>query len=422
LAAIDAADARRLTRRALADPSLNALLQGAADLDVLAVGKAALTMLMAFTDAAPVLPGRQVGIGHVAARQAPTAATWYVAGHPIPDERSTQAGSLALKLATSSNETRLLVVLLSGGASSLMALPAEGVGLEDKQVAVQKLLGVGADIHELNTVRKHLSSIKGGQLAAAARGSVLTLAVSDVVGDDLSVIGSGPTVADPTTYAMALDVLDRRGGRESYPPRLVERLERGAHGRIAETPKPGDARLARSVARVIGGPGDAVEGARAAAAAFGYHVRVLDCQVTGEARVAAHAYLTHLQELAAGLPRPLCVVSSGETTVHVKGGGRGGRNQEFALAMVRGLSAVGRAGPAISIASFGTDGIDGPTDAAGAIVDGFTMTRSGACGLGSPEEYLDNNDTYSFFHALGDLIHTGTTGTNVGDLQVALVE
>lgn len=362
------------------------------------------------------------------------------AGHPIPDARSVTAAARALAIATQTDAGDLLVVLLSGGASALMACPAEGVSLEAKQETVRTILNAGGDITELNAVRKHLSAIKGGRLAAACRGRVLTLAVSDVVGGDLAVIGSGPTVPDPTTWQSALDVLDRRGGRGAYPGQVVARIERGASGRVPETPKPGDPRLARSAAHIIGEAADAIAGARQAAEAAGYHVRVIAAPVVGDARQAAAVLAREIETIAAGVPRPLCVLSAGETTVRVTGGGRGGRNQELALAFATasarrahwrfgsadsGPSVQGphAAGPRVEalFASIGTDGIDGPTDAAGAIVDPTTLARADAMGLAAPEHYLDDNDSYSFFLALDDLVRTGPTTTNVGDIQVMLL-
>lgn len=382
-------------------------------MDVVAAGKAAAPMLGAFAEAAGVALRRVV---EVDLRNA---------AHPVPDERSVAAARRVMDLAAATAEGELLVLLLSGGASSLMALPAEGLTLGDKQGTSRLLLEQGAAIHELNTVRKHLSAIKGGQLAAAVSGSVLTLAVSDVVGDDPSAIGSGPTVPDATTSAMALDVIDRHGGRGMYPAACVSRLERGASGVIPETPKPGDPRLARSTARVIGGRHVAMEGARAAAEALGYAVHVIEEPVTGEARIAGAALINMASGLvasgsvASGFSRQaVCIIASGETTVRVTGQGKGGRNQECALAMARSLETLGAA---VVAASVGTDGIDGPTDAAGAIVDSTTLARADAARLASPDLYLNDNNAYPYLDALNDLIRIGPTNTNIGDLQVILV-
>jgi glycerate 2-kinase len=339
-----------------------------------------------------------------------------VGGHPVPTEASERAGRQALALAASGERDEQLVVLLSGGASALMAVPAEGLTLDDKRAATAQLLRAGADIHALNTVRKHLSAIKGGRLAACATGGCLALAISDVVGDDLSVIASGPTVADASRFQDALDVLRRFGGEVAYPAAVVAHLVRGADGMLPETPKPGDLRLARGETMVIGSRRDAMAGAAAEAAARGYHVTLVDDPVVGDARTAATAHVRAVFAQAAGVGRPACVVSSGETTVHVIGHGKGGRNQEFALAAAAALD--GRA-PTV-VASVGTDGIDGPTDAAGALTDSTTLDRARAAGL-APDRFLSDNNAYAFFDALGDLIHTGPTGTNVGDLQIILL-
>jgi len=404
-AAIAAADAGRLVQQSLSNRDVVALLHGALAVDVVAIGKAAAPMAAAFNAAAPVPIRTTMTVG---VRDA---------GHPVPDERSVSAARNALDIAAGSSVPDVMVVLLSGGASALMALPAEGLTLEDKQQTVRLLLAGGADITELNTVRKHLSGIKGGRLAGACAGFTLTLAVSDVVGDDLSVIGSGPTSPDPSTWQMALDVLDRRGGRAAYPAAAVRVLERGVAGHLADTPKAGDARLARSRARVIGGRMDAVTGARLAARSLGYHVHVMPDPVVGVARDAAVDHATATARVLQTLPRPACVLSAGETTVHVTGGGTGGRNQEFALAMARPLATMNAP---IAAASVGTDGIDGPTDAAGAIVDRTTLARAAAAGI-EPDRYLNDNNSYVFFQTLNDLIRIGPTHTNVGDLQVVLV-
>ena len=339
------------------------------------------------------------------------------AGHPVPDERSVAAARAALDVAQRSGPRDLLVLLLSGGASSLMSLPADGVAPADKRSAIRTLLESGADIGELNTVRKHLSAIKGGRLAAACGGPALTLAVSDVVGDDLAVIGSGPAVADPSTWAMALDVLERRGGRRAYPPAVVALIARGAWGDLPDTPKPGDPRLSRATGRVIGGAADAIRAGRRAAESLGYHVAVIADPVTGEARTAAPAHLGRALAIARGMAPPCCILSSGETTVRVTGAGKGGRNQEFALAMAGPVAA----GAAAVAASAGTDGVDGPTDAAGAMVDPTTIARAARLGLPPPAAVLAANDSHTYFRTLGDLIVTGPTNTNVGDLQVVLV-
>jgi hydroxypyruvate reductase len=340
-----------------------------------------------------------------------------VGGHPIPTAESERAGRRALEMAGQLAPGERLLVLLSGGASALMAVPADGLRLDDKRATTERLLRAGADIHALNTVRKHLSAIKGGWLAARAGGACDALVISDVVGDDPSFIASGPTVADASRFDAALDVLRRHGGEAAYPSAVVARLRQGAAGDAAETPKPGDARLDGAVTTVIGSRRNAMAGALAEAGALGYHVIRLDDPVVGEARITAVAHLREVLARAAGTGRPACIVSSGETTVHVTGRGRGGRNQEFALAAAAPLAQAGVTG---AVASAGTDGVDGPTDAAGAFADSTTIDRARAAGL-VPDRYLSDNNAYAFFDALGDLIHTGPTGTNVGDLQVILL-
>lgn len=341
-----------------------------------------------------------------------------IGNHPVPGRESVGAGEAALRLAKRVGQDEELLVLLSGGASAMMAVPAEAITLEQKRHTTAALLKRGADIYALNTVRKHLSRIKGGRLAAAVNGRCRTLIVSDVVGDDMSVIASGPTVTDHSTFANAVDVLTRHGGLAVYPPAVVAYLEAGVRGDIPDTPKPGDARIDDGSARVIGGRHDAMRGAADEARARGYHVIALEPPVVGEARNVGARLIGEWLEQRHAWPRPCCVIASGETVVNVVGHGRGGRNQELALASVEALAR--HDGPAAA-ASAGTDGIDGPTDAAGAVADSTTLERATAAGLLSPRHYLDTNDAYAYFERLGDLIRTGPTGTNVGDLQVLLI-
>ena len=397
--------------------------EAAADLDVgsartflLAVGKAAPAMASAFVAARPGLVQDGLIIGtHLDALLA-TPLRWLEADHPVPSARSLAAGHAALDFARAVGPQDTLVVLVSGGASALMTLPVAGISLEDKQLATRHLLAAGADIRALNAVRKHLSSIKGGRLADACEGRIVTWLLSDVVGDDPAVIGSGPTVADPSTFSDALEILDRFGGRASYPKSAVTHLERGAAGELEETPKPGSALFNRATTRVIGSSRLSLDGAGHAARSLGYSVVTRPDPVVGEARIAAAGHL----EWVAATPRDTrtrtCFLSGGETTVTVTGGGKGGRNQEFALALVRVLAGLE---DAMTVASLGTDGIDGPTDAAGAIVDEMTFDRSAALGL-SVEGALDDNDAWTFFSRLSDLILPGPTGTNVGDVQIVL--
>ncbi len=425
--ALSAVNAGGLVRRALAGDVADVLRRANA-VDVIAAGKAASAMLAAFASGAEVPVRTMLGVGprrdHLASDPLSAEVSrgltpeWCDAGHPLPDNGSVAGARRALAVATASAEDDVLVVLLSGGGSALMALPASGISLEAKQQVARTLMAQSADIYELNTVRKHLSGIKGGRLAALSRGTVLTLVVSDVVGDDLSVIASGPTVADESTFADAVRILERRGGLEAYPEEVVSHLRRGAAGNVPETPKKGDQRLVRATARVIGPQRGAIEGAQRAAERLGYHVHVVGEAVTGEARLSARSHIATVAQMSASRPRPLCVISSGETTVTVVGSGKGGRNQEFALAMAPLLHTLGSR---VVAASIGTDGIDGPTDAAGAVVDPSTIARAQEAGLRSAQSYLDNNNAYEFFDRLGDLIRTGPTNTNVGDLQIILI-
>ncbi len=413
-AAIRAASADTTTR--LAAASLDVPQSARASL--VAVGKAAPAMALALVQERAGLFRDGLVIGTHSPSPLPDVLRWHQADHPVPGTASLEAGRAALAHAASVPPGGTFVVLVSGGASSLMVVPAADLALQEKQVVTRELLRSGADIRALNTVRKHLSAVKGGRLAAACRGRTIAWLLSDVVGDDPSVIGSGPTVPDPTTYADALDVLDRHGGRDKYPPAVVSHLERGVAGREDETPKPGAASLSRTKTAVIGSARLSLKGAGDAARDLGYAVVVCPEPVVGEARLAAAAHLTWVEGMLQQTPGRLCLLSCGETTVTVQGSGKGGRNQEFALALVPGL---GRGERPVAIASFGTDGIDGPTDAAGAIVDQTTVVRAEAAGL-SAVQALEQNDSWTFFTALGDVIRTGPTDTNVGDIQVVLAD
>ncbi len=363
----------------------------------------------------PVRDGLVVGTH--AADPLPPHIRWHPAGHPVPDHRSEAAAREALDLVASASETTPVVVLLSGGASALAAAPARGLTLGEKQAVTRALLSADASIQDLNTVRKHLSAVKGGWLAARARGPVITFAVSDVVGDDPTVIGSGPTSPEPTTFADACAVIARTVTMDALPPAARDRLVSGAGGEHEDTPKPGDPRLARSAVHVIGSAADAVTAACDAAAARGYRTIRITEPVVGEARDAGRRHAELIARLGRESDGPLCIVSAGETTVHVVGSGRGGRNQEMALALAIALPDLGRG---VLAGCIGTDGVDGPTDAAGARVFSDTMARAAERDLRALQ-YLEANDAYAFFAALGDLIRTGPTRTNVGDLQVVLL-
>src|SRR5881296_525493 len=331
------------------------------------------------------------------------------AGHPVPDARGEAAADRLLALARDAGAGERLLFLVSGGGSALTPAPTPPVTLAEKQAVTRLLLASGATINELNAVRKHLSRFKGSQLArAAAPAPILTLALSDVIGDPLDVIASGPTAPDPTTFADALGVLEARKIRGQAPTSVVQRLEAGARGEIAETPKPGDP-LFRSVTNVVIGNNELVVRAAAdAARRIGYVPTVLGSAIEGEARVVARDLVAR----GRALTPPACLIAGGETTVTVRGRGRGGRCQELALAAALEL---GSADDLVVLAA-GTDGTDGPTDAAGAIVDGRTLERGGA----DARRWLDDNDVYAYLTRSGDLITTGPTNTNLLDVYLVL--
>lgn len=337
-------------------------------------------------------------------------------GHPVPDRAGEQGAARIAQIASQAGARDLILCLISGGASALLPLPAPPVTLEEKQAATQLLLDCGANIHEFNCVRKHISLVKGGQLARLAYpATVLTLILSDVIGDDLDVIGSGPTVPDRTTFADAKAVFDKYGIWKKVPQGVRKRLSGGA----AETPKPGDPIFEKVQNVVVGSNRLAVDAAADAARALGYRTLVLTTFLTGEAREAARFQAAIAKEIRANhrpLKPPACLISGGETTVTIRGTGLGGRNQEFALAAACDIVGL----QDVLLLSAGTDGSDGPTDAAGAIADGTTIQRARIKGLDATR-FLAHNDSYRFFDPLGDLIKTGPTGTNVADIQILLI-
>jgi glycerate 2-kinase len=296
-------------------------------------------------------------------------------------------------------------------------LPADDITLDDLQRTTELLLRCGATISEINTVRKHLDQVKGGGLARlAAPAPVIALVLSDVVGNSLEAIASGPTVPDTTTWVDAASVLRRYELCDAVPRAVADRLQAGLDGRIPDTPKPGDLVFARVRTHIVGSNLQACGAAAAEAERLGFRSLVLTSYVEGEAREAARVLAALLREVHASghpLPRPSCLVAGGETTVTVRGSGKGGRNQELALAAAWPLRGV----PRVMLASIGTDGSDGPTDAAGALVDGTTLDRAAELGLDAAR-HLVENDAYPFFDRLGDLIRTGPTSTNVNDLYL----
>lgn len=335
-------------------------------------------------------------------------------GHPMPDERGLSATArLRDQLAAA---TEPVIVLISGGASALMVQPAPPVSLDEKVAVTTLLLRCAASIEEVNSVRKHLSLVKGGGLLRWCRSRPMhTLMLSDVIGDDPSVIGSGPTMADPTTFADALGVLRRYELEMAVPASVRDRLRRGAQGEIDDTVKPG-ATVEQGASHVLlGNNALALQAGATAASRLGYRTVVIPRPLLGDTGAAARGWLREVQGLAAvSAASPWCIISGGETTVNVQGAGRGGRNQEFALALVDAL-----AGSDVSVLSAGTDGIDGPTDAAGAFVNQHSAARARQRGL-DPAAALAQNDSFTFFSVLDDLFVPGPTGTNVADIKIAI--
>jgi glycerate 2-kinase len=341
-------------------------------------------------------------------------------GHPVPDASGVRGAERIAEIASGAGQGDLVICLISGGASALLPLPVPPVTLEQKQAVTRLLLASGANIHEMNAVRKHVSRIKGGHLARLAfPASVLALILSDVIGDDLDVIGSGVTAPDPSTFASARVVFDKYGIWEQAPPSIREHVQRGLRGDIAETPKPADPVFERTRNLIVGSNRLAVEAAAVRARDLGFRTMILSTFVEGETRDVARMHAAIAKEIARyGRPLlpPACVISGGETTVTIHGDGLGGRNQEFALAAAIDIQKLEN----MVILSAGTDGTDGPTEAAGAIADGHTIRRALERGLDA-QKYLAHNDSFHFFEPLGDLMITGPTNTNVMDVRLVLV-
>jgi glycerate 2-kinase len=343
------------------------------------------------------------------------------AGHPIPDTSGIRGTEHLLNLVERTGPHDLILGLISGGGSALLTSPWPPVTLADLRQLNQQLLDVGADIHEINTLRKHLSRVKGGRLAAAAFPTPMAvLILSDVIGDPPDVIASGPTVPDPTTFADCLDILNRYDLASAIPSSIRDHLKKGYLGLREETPKPGNPVFKKTQNLIIGSIRDAAEAAEAKARELGYNTLLLSTDISGETGKAARHHaetVRRIRHSGLPIPRPACLISGGETTVVIKGTGKGGRNQEFVLASALELEDM----EGVLVLSCGTDGTDGPTDAAGAVADGRTVSRAREMGM-EPRKYLENNDSYHFFQALNDLVITGPTYTNVMDLRVILVE
>jgi hydroxypyruvate reductase len=416
-AALRAGDVTPLVRTALEDVRLPPRGR------VLVVGAGKASGAMAATVEAAL--GERIADGLVVVKDGYRADTRRIriveAGHPVPDARGEAAAREIRALAESAGADDLLLVLVSGGGSALTPAPVPPITLADKQAMTRLMLAAGANINQLNAVRKHCSLLKGGQLArAAAPARVHALLLSDVVGDPLDVIASGPTAPDVSTFVEALEILDRFELRGRAPATIVDRLERGARGLIPETPKPDDPVFGRVTNTVIGNNRLVVDAAAAQAVALGYGPHLLTRSLEGEARDVAARLVGLARETREGrgpAAAPACLIAGGETTVTVRGRGLGGRCQEFALAAA--LALEGEAG-VVALAA-GTDGTDGPTTAAGAVADGETARRAREHGI-DPRVALAENDSNPVFAALGDLVTTGPTNTNLLDLYLLLVE
>lgn len=387
---------------------------------VLGAGKATALMARAVED----LLGDRITAGCISVKYGYTAPLDRIdtieAAHPVPDEEGRRAAERILGIASEAGATDLIISLISGGGSALLPLPAPPVTLEEKRTATSLLLNSGASIHEMNAVRKHLSLIKGGNLARAAHpATVVNLMISDVVGDDPDVIASGPLVPDASTFADALSILERYGIADSVPAAVIRRIRDGAGGLISENPKADEECFEGGAGIIVASNILALEAACRRAEALGYAPVILSSLIEGDTRQAAlfHAAIAR-EVLASGHPAapPMCLISGGETTVEVRGKGLGGRNMEFALQSA--LFLAGTRG--IYVASVGTDGTDGPTESAGALADGTTVARAEAAGMNAAQ-YAAENDSYTFFNKLGDLIVTGPTNTNVMDVRIVVV-
>lgn len=342
------------------------------------------------------------------------------AAHPVPDENGVAGARGIVNLLKSAGRDDLVFCLISGGGSALLPLPADGLTLADKQDTIRTLLACGAEIHEINAIRKHLSRVKGGRLADwAFPATLVALIISDVVGSPLDVIASGPTTPDPSTFADCMAIIAKYGIQKQIPATVAAHLKKGQDGGLPETPKPGDRIFEHVHPHVIAENPAALAAGKITAESLGYKTLILSSLVEGDTRAAARFHAAIAKEIRRTgnpIPPPACILSGGETTVKLQGSGKGGRNQEFALAAAFDIAQEKE----MVILSAGTDGTDGPTDAAGAVVDAETIPKARAMGL-DPEFFLRHNDSYHFFKRTGELLITGPTGTNVMDLRVVLV-
>lgn len=423
-AALAAVDPESAVRRSLRESQ--DLLAGYANVWLVGFGKAAAPMARAVEQSVEQLKGGVVIVkdGHTL-ELAKTRI--FEASHPEPDERGVRAtADMVAFLQEAVAPEDLVIVVISGGGSALSPAPVEGISLADKKKTTTQLLGCGATIQEINTLRKHLSRIKGGRLLDYCNGArVVALILSDVVGDDLSSIASGPTVPDPTTFQDCLSIVQNYRLEERIPESVLDYLRAGAKGGInspAETPKEEDPRFANVENILVGSNIRALQAAAKAARDSGYSPLILSSRITGDTRAAARLHVSLAEEvLASGNPLepPCCLISGGETTVNVSGDGKGGRNMEFTLWCAY-FARHWAPSSSVLFASIGTDGTDGPTDAAGAFADPLTCQKAEARGL-SAQQSLERNDSYHFFKQMGNLIVTGPTLTNVMDLHIVLI-
>ncbi|MCK9274765.1 MAG: glycerate kinase [Syntrophales bacterium] len=427
-AGLDAADPKEAVRRyvrllgnsrlKVKDRSYN--LKNVENIYIVGAGKAASPMALALEE----IFGSKVKGGHITTKYGYTLPLTYVsvseAGHPVPDECGIRGTKRIMSILKGTGRKDILFVVISGGGSALMPMPAEGITLAEKQAVTKILLECGATIHEINAVRKHISQIKGGRLAKLANtDTVITLILSDVIGDNLDVIASGPSVPDESTFTECMQILEAYGIRNRVPESVLSHFQQGISGIAEETPKPGDVLFSNTYNVIIGSSRLSLDAARKKARELGYNTMILSSCIEGEAKEVAKVHAAVAKEIILSgnpLKKPACIISGGETTVTVKGRGIGGRNLEFALASAIDIDGIGD----VTILSGGTDGTDGQTNAAGAIVDGQTVKNGMKRGK-TALHYLIENDSYRFFAGSDDILVTGPTMTNVMDLRIILV-
>ncbi|MCL4500371.1 MAG: glycerate kinase [Deltaproteobacteria bacterium] len=422
-AALRAADPYKAVNRHMEEIFRNYAQHNCGRLFLIGFGKAASSMSKAVADSLSGWLSRGIIItkyGHALPAHRGERITIFEAGHPLPDAKGVQATREVVRLLGQADHQTLIVCLISGGGSALLVSPDRGVTLAEKQAVTDLLMKAGGDIFELNALRKHLSAVKGGRLAQiASPAPVISLILSDVIGDRLDVIASGPTAPDPSTYQEVMEVIAKYSLTTSIPPNVRDIITRGAKGLIPETPKEGNPVFQNVENLIVGSNAMAIAAAKQAAEDLGCETEIISTTLSGEAKLVARDLASRALEVKLALSpgRKVCLLAGGETAVTVTGRGQGGRNTEMALAFALEI----RDQTGITLLSAGTDGTDGPTDAAGALADGQTVARALSLGL-DPHSYLADNDSYPFFKTLDDLVITGPTGTNVMDIQLILLE